>query len=191
MTLPRTLAPALLAAALASGCETLLPKSAAEVTSPWRNFEEARAAIVSIEAGRATIGELRARGIDPYATPNIQLLTFSDIALKFPLHLDPQTLDPGLRACFLAGKACTGYAINVRETRRDRVGNFWQDAFGFRREVAVSGWSFNALLLLVDDRVVYTLYGGQPSVREHEMAKQPLGPFQTFGDEIPYGTLVK
>jgi hypothetical protein len=192
MVLRRVLTACLVAsAALASGCAALLPESKAEVSSPWRSFVEAEAAILALERGNASVSELRARGIDPYTSPNIQLLTFSDIALRFPLHLSAEQLDPGLRKCFTAGKACTGYWINVRETRRDRVGNFWQDAFGFKRQVQVTGWSFNALLLIVDDRVVYTLHGGQPSVREHEMAKQPLGPFQTFGDDIPYGNLVK
>lgn len=184
-------APWLLGAALASACSTLLPASKAEISSPWGSFAEAEAAIVALEKASATVPELRARGIDPYSSPNIQLLTFSDIALKFPLHLPPSELDPGLRRCFAAGKACTGYSINVRETRRDRVGNFWEDAFGFKREVEVTGWSFNALLLIVDERVVYTLYGGQPAVREHEVARQPLGPVQTFGDSIPYGNLLR
>ena len=32
------------------------------------------------------------------------------------------------------------------------------------------------------DRVVYTLYGGQPKVQATEKSIQPLGPVQSLGD---------
>ena len=180
----------LAAAALAAGCSGLLPKSHAEVRSAWNSFDEAREAIERIAPGRSTSADLERAGIDPYASPNVQLLTFSDIALRFPLNVLPAgAADAGLRECFAAGRGCTGYSINVREVKRDRVGPFWQDALGFRRVTDVTGWSFNALVLLVDDRVVYTLYGGQPNLREQEVTRQPLGPVQNFGDSV--GNLVK
>ena len=49
----------------------------------------------------------------------------------------------------------------------------------------MSGWSFNATILLIDDVVVYTLYGGQPIIREQEIQQQPLGPVQNWGDTLP------
>ena len=176
---------------LASGCAQLLPRTQAEVDSPWKSFEQARDAIESIEPGRTTTADLRGLGIDPYASPNVQLLTYSDITLRFPVNIPHERLDAGLRECLEAGKACTGYSINVREVKRERVGGFWADAFGFKRVVEVTGWSFNALVLLVGDRVVYTLYGGQPQVREHEVTRQPLGPAQNFGDSLPLKDLVR
>ena len=182
---------ALCAAVLAAGCAELLPKSRSEVSSGWHSFDEARAAIEGIVPGQTTAAGLRALGIDPYASPNVQLLTFSDIALRFPLNIPAERLDQGLRQCFEAGKACTGYSIGVREVKRDRVGGFWQDTLGFKRVVDVSGWSFNALVLMVDERVVYTLYGGQPNLREQEVTRQPLGPAQNFGESLPLGNLVK
>ena len=181
----------LVAAGVLAGCASLLPKSQAEVSSAWHGFDEARAAIERITPGTTTAAELRALGIDPYASPNVQLLTFSDIALRFPLNIPAERLDQGLRQCLEAGKACIGYSINVRELKRDRVGGFWEDALGFKRVVDVSGWSFNALVLLVNDRVVYTLYGGQPNLREQEVTRQPLGPAQNFGESLPLGNLVK
>ena len=190
MIRPRALAPLLAAAALAGGCSELLPKSQAEVRSEWNSFDEARTAIERIVPGRSTSADLKAAGIDPYASANVQVLTFSDIALRFPLNTLPAGAeDAGLRECFAAGRGCTGYSIAVREVKRDRVGPFWQDALGFRRVTDVSGWSFNALVLLVDDRVVYTLYGGQPNLREQEVTRQPLGPVQNFGESV--GNLVK
>jgi hypothetical protein len=191
MALRPSIAALIACAALAGGCETLLPKSRAEVQSPWRSFEEARAAIESIEPGVSRTSDLRTLGIDPYTSPNVQILTFSDIALRFPLSINISHTDKGLRDCLEAGKGCTGYHLNVREVRRDRVGGFWADTLRFKRVVEVTGWSFNALLLIVDDRVVYSLYGGQPKMHEQEVSRHPLGPAQDIGDSLPVGSLLR
>lgn len=187
----RTASALIVAAGLSAGCAELLPKAQSEVRSAWSTFEEARDAIERIEAGKTTTAELRAKGIDPYVSPNIQLLTFSDISLRFPVNMSHDRLDPGLRECLEAGKECTGYSISVRDVKRDRVGGFWEDALKFKRTVLVTGWTFNALLLLVDDRVVYSLYGGQPQMLEQEITRQPLGPVQDFGDSLPLGNLIR
>lgn len=176
----------LAAAALLAGCAHLLPRTHSEVSSPWHSYAEARTAIEAIVPGQTTSAELHAMGLDPSTSPNLQVLTYSDILLRFPIQGNAiGTLDAGLRECLEAGKACTGYFLNVREVKRDRVGSFWPDALGFKRVVEVTGWSFNALILLVDERAVYTLHGGQPSLRENEVSRQPLGPVQDLGDAIP------
>ena len=180
---------AIAAAGLAAGCAQLLPKSEVEVQSPWRDFAAARDAIESIRPGLSTVDDLRALGIDPYAGPNVNILTYSDIASRFPVQVGLDKLDAGLRLCLEAGRRCTGYAVNVRDLKRDRVGGFWLDSLGFKRTVEISGWSFNALVLLVGDQVVYTLYGGQPNVREQEVKRQPLGPIQDFGESLSLGSL--
>jgi hypothetical protein len=72
----------------------------------------------------------------------------------------------------------------VRRTSRKRIGNFWLDSFNFYRETDVTGWSFNALVLFVDDLVVYTLHGGQPRVHDKEVTKNPLGPLQGWGQQV-------
>jgi hypothetical protein len=174
-------------AAVLSGCAELLPKTSSEVTSQWHSYEEARAAIERIEPYRTTATDLKAAGFDPYVTPNVQLLTYSDIVLRFPLSgsMPWERLDRGLRECLEAGKSCQGYSISVRETKRDRVGNFWLDALHFKRTVDTVGWSFSALVLLVDDRVAYVVHGGQPLIREQETNRQPLGPLQGWGDMLP------
>jgi hypothetical protein len=183
----RTAVIGIVAAALATGCTALLPKAQNEVQSPWRDFAEARAAIERIVPYQTTREQLRADGIDPYASPNISLLTYSDVILRFPLGgaVPHERVDRGLRECLDAGKACYGYAIVARDTKRDRTANFWLDSLGFYRQIDVSGWSFNATILLIDDLVVYTLYGGQPIISEHEISTQPLGPIQNWGDTLP------
>jgi hypothetical protein len=62
-----------------------------------------------------------------------------------------------------------------------------QDTLGFKRVVETTGWQFNALILLVGDRVVYTLYGGQPNLHKQEVTRQPLGPVQNIGDAVSIG----
>ena len=182
---------AILAAGFLAGCAELLPKTDNQIASPWKSFEEARAAIERIEPGKTTGAMLRSDGLDPFRTPNVTLLTYSDITLRFPVNIGRERLDAGLRECLEAGKACTGYAIAARDVKRDRTGNFWLDALGFERKAEITGWSFNALVLMVDDRVVYTLYGGQPVMHEQEVNRQPLGPLQSFGDSVPLSSLLK
>jgi len=175
-----------IAAALV-GCVELLPKSQSEVQSPWQDFAGAKTAIERIVPYQTTRQDLHANGIDPYASANITLLTYSDIILRFPLGgaVPQEKMDRGLRECLNAGRACYGYAIVARDTRRDRTANFWLDSLNFYRKVDVSGWSFNATILLVDDTVVYVIYGGQPIIREQEISRQPLGPLQNWGDALP------
>ncbi|HET9652610.1 MAG TPA: hypothetical protein VFP36_10480 [Usitatibacter sp.] len=186
MRLPRLLCALLAALSLAAGCARLLPKAQSEVHSPWGNFEEARTAFERIEPDRTTASDLRVQGIDPYTSENVKILSYSDILLKFPIAngWSRDTLDAGLRRCLEAGKECIGYSIDVHDVKRDHVGGFWSDTLGFKRIVDVSGWTFNGLILLVDNRVVYTLYGGQPKVREKEVSRQPLGPVQNLGEAV-------
>ena len=186
MRLHRLFALGIAAAALA-GCSELLPKAQSQVESPWKSFDEAKDAIEAIVPDRTTVGDLKAVGIDPYTSPNVQLLSYSDILLRFPMNggLGSESLDRGLRACLDAGKSCSGFSISVQDIKRDRTGPFWPDALGFRRVTDVSGWTFNALILMIGERVVYTLYGGQPMVRQQEVSRQPLGPVQNLGEAIP------
>jgi hypothetical protein len=161
------------------------------VSGPWHSFDEAKSAIERIEPNRTNTADLRASGIDPYEGPNVQLLSYSDILLRFPMgaNFANGPVDRGLHECLGAGKSCTGYSISVREMKHDRTGSFWLDALGFKRVVDTTGWQFNALILLVGDRVVYTLYSGQPQVREHEVTRHPLGPIQNIGDAVSVGNL--
>ena len=187
---PRLSFLACVALALA-GCATLLPTGQQQLPSRWHSYDEAKASIEAIVPGTTRATDLNAMGLDPYVDHNIQLLTYSDVVLRFPLGsgVAAEQLDAGLRECLAAGKACTGYAIAARDIERDHTGPFLQDALGFKRVIETRGWTFNALVLLVDDRVVYTLYGGQPNLYEREVTRQPLGPAQNLGESIPMPAL--
>ena len=52
------------------------------------------------------------------------------------------------------------------------------DFTNFSRRSETTGWRFNALVLLVNDVVVYRAWGGQPRVMEVEISTNPLGPLQ-------------
>ena len=180
----RCLTPLLLAAL--SGCAALLPDSKVATEDSWKSFDDAQAAIEKIVPYRTRRPELAAAGMDPRANPAITILSFADVVQKFAVGsaVDAKTLDAGIRDCLAAGKSCSGYSVNVRSSRRNRIGNFWLDVTNFRREVDVTGWTFNALILLVDDRVVYTLHSGQPKMHEREVSRNPLGPLQGIGEDI-------
>ena len=179
----RTLALFALAAFLA-GCTALLPRSKAETEATWKSFEEARLVVDGIQPYKTTRADLKAAGIGTERDPTITLLSHVDIAVRFPIGgvLREEDVDRGIRDCLKAGKGCNAYQINVKRTNRDRVGNFWLDAFRFRRETDVNGWTFNALVLFVQDTVVYAVYGGQPTIHEMEVERNPLGPLQGWGD---------
>ncbi len=83
-------------------------------------------------------------------------------------------LDRGIADCLPAGKRCTGMSFNVKYLDKTRTGNFsGSTRSNFRREISSTGWSFTALIVLVDDLVVYTLTGGQPQVRETDVVRNP------------------
>ncbi len=128
--------------------------------------------------------DLTAAGLDPFTNPNVTILTYSDVVQRFNVGsmLRPEEIDRGIQDCLKAGKSCIAYSIAQRHVERKRIGNFWLDVLNFRRETDVQGWSFNALVVMVNDVVVYTLYGGQPRIHEHEATRNPLGPLQGFAE---------
>jgi hypothetical protein len=179
---PAAVAALALAFALA-GCASLNPDSKTETQVPWNTYEEAQASIDRVVPFKTRREDLTEIGFDPMKNPAVTVLTYSDILQKFNAGaaLRPEEYDPGIRQCLLAGKKCSGYSLSVRRVYRERVGNFLLDWMNFRRETDVKGWTFSAIMIMVDDTVVYTLSGGQPNLREYELTRNPLGPLQSFG----------
>ena len=169
-----------------SGCSTLLPTAKKEVFSAWNNYDEATAALSLIEPYRSMRNDVHKQGLDPRANPAVTVMHFGDLLQRFAAAalIKPEDVDRGIRDCLQAGKKCTGYAISVKKVDRSRVGSFWLDAFSFRRETITTGWSVDALLVFVDDRLVYQLVGGQPTINEYELVRNPLGPIQGWGDQV-------
>ena len=163
-----------------AACSSLLPRSQSTVKTEWSSFEEAKAAIEHIEPHKTTRKELDASGLDPYLNPNVELLNYSDVLRRFPLSGSVTKLDPGLRECMEAGKSCIGSSIVLDQQKKKRVGPFLLDLLSFRRETQNTGWTFNAIVLIVDGDVVYALYGGKPSISQMETTVEPLGPLQNW-----------
>jgi len=178
-------ASACLMLAVLSGCASLLPRARNDA-STFRDFEQARRAVDALEPMSSTVATLRSLGIDPLLQPNTVILTQADIVRRFvpSALLQRNDLDPGVLACLEAKDACRGWEISAARINKTRTGNFFTDFTNFSRRSETTGWRFNALILLVNDVVVYRAWGGQPSINEIEVTTNPLGPLQDIGPVI-------
>jgi hypothetical protein len=166
-----------------TGCASLLPTSKTEMKMPWQNYAEAKATFDRIIVQRTTIDELNAMAINADVTPNIVSLNHTDLLRRLanvPL-LDPGMLDDGLRACLIKRQKCTGLEIEQTHTERERIGSFWLDVLGFRQDTSVTGWRFNAVIVLDENVVIFKVWSGQPNIRRLEEERNPLGPLQGVG----------
>lgn len=171
---------------LLGGCVGLLPTARQEVVSPWTSYQDAVQSLAAFAPYQATREDVHKQGLNPHLTPMVTVLHFADVLHRFPptLVLRADEVDRGITHCIGAGKRCTAYAIAVRKVTRHRVGNFWLDSLNFRRNTVTSGWSVDALLVFVDDALVYELVGGQPTIAELEQSRNPLGPLQSWGNRL-------
>lgn len=170
---------------LTSGCASMLPKARSE-SSPFQTFEQARDAIDALVPMQSTASDLTKLGIDPVQQPNTSILTHADIVRRFvpSALLKREDLDPGVLACLQARDACRGWEVLAARIQMARTGNFFLDFTNFSRKTETTGWRLNALILLVDNRVVYRAWSGQPHVNEVEVKTNPLGPLQDMGPAI-------
>lgn len=167
---------------LTGACSSLLPTAHTDTTS-FQSFEEARAAVEALVPMKSDRAALEKNGFSPTKHPNTNILTHADVVRRFvpTTLLRREDLDPGILACLEARDACRGLEIIGVKIARERKGNFFADFFNFKRHTETTGWRFNALVLLVNDRVVFRSWGGQPAVHEVEETRNPLGPFQDIG----------
>jgi hypothetical protein len=163
----------------------MLPKVHSEST-PFRSFDEARLAIESLVPMQSDVASLKSLGLDPARQPNTTILTQTEVVRRFvpSALLKREDLDPGMLSCLEARDACSGWEIVAINIEKKRTGSFLADFLNFERRSETTGWRFNALVLLVNDKVVYRSWGGQPSVNEVEVSNNPLGPLQEMGRAI-------
>jgi hypothetical protein len=168
-----------------SACASLLPKANIDSQAPWRTYAEAESLYQKIIPSQTRVADLKLVKIDA-DTPNVTLLNHVDLLRRFATSaaIGAETLDEKLRACLAARHRCTAYELEETHTERKRVGNFWLDFFNFQKQVDVSGWRFNALIVMQDDLVVYKLWTGKPNIHELENERNPLGPLQGVGDSL-------
>jgi len=173
---------ALLACVLAGGCATWLPEGRTD-TTPFKTYDEARQAVEALVPMKSDREALEQGGFNPIKHPNMTLLTHADVVRRFlpSAILKREDLDPGIILCLESRDACRGIEVIGVKIARERKGSFWADFFNFQRRTETTGWRFNAVVLMVNDLVVYRSMGGQPAIDEKEVTRNPLGPFQDLG----------
>ena len=171
--------------AMASGCASMLPVSHSDA-SAFQSYEEARSAVAALVPMQSTKATLEKNGLDFAKQPNAKILTHSDIVrLLVPSGiLKREDLEPGIVACLEARDACNGLDITASKIQKKRTGGFFADFINYRQRTETTGWRFNALILYVNDTVVYRSWGGQPRVDELDVTTRPLGPFQDLGPSM-------
>ena len=170
---------------LTAACSSMLPVVHNE-SSPFTSFDDARRAIDSLVPMKSDVDTLTRMGIDPAKQANTTILTQADVVRRFvpSALLQREDLDPGVLVCLQARDDCRGWEIQAAQITKARTGNFLADFTNFSRRSETTGWRFNALILLVKDRVVYRAWGGQPKVNEIEINTNPLGPLQEMGPSL-------
>jgi len=158
----------------------MLPSAEMKVIGPWESYEHAERTFSEIIPHQTTTFNLAKINLDPRKNSNITLLNYSDIIRRFvpPGTISGFELDSNLLDCISNGLACSGFETRERHILSKRYGNFFLDFFNFERRTKVTGWEFNAVLIIKDDLVIYKLISGQPAIQEYEEANNPLGPLQ-------------
>lgn len=179
--------PLLIGATIAlSACSGLLPDAKQNAQTPWHSYADAQAMFEKIVPGTTRLTDLKALGVDPSMTSNVAYLGYADLLRRLlpAASFDIRYLDAGLQECIAAQHACFAYQIEQVSIDRKRNGNFWLDFFNFKRRVDVSGWQFDAVIVVKDDTVVYKLWSGKPRLHQLEEESSPLGPFQSIGPAL-------
>ena len=170
---------ALAAICALSGCSALLPSTQTVQPGSWASYGEAQKTFDAIQLRRTTQADLKLLNIDPYASANVAILNYNDVSRRFLPDTGAVTLgdlDPNIQLCLKVKTACTAWQVHQEWRDTQHTGNFFLELFGFKQKTDTRGWSFDGLLLMHDDVVIYKLAGGQPSIREHEEKSNPLGP---------------
>lgn len=178
-----------LAAGLLGGCSGLLPTSKQAVSNQWQDFDDAKHSFDQIVPYRTRMDTVRELGFDPARTPNVQILNHSQVVravLPSPLQ-ELGTIPKGIVDCMKAQEACIGYFMEPSHIDRKRVGNFMLDFLNFKRDTITTGWKFGALIVVINDKVVYKQWSGRPKIEETEVRKNPLGPLQGVGESMKGG----
>jgi len=168
------------------GCGSLLPSRDIHTQTQWKTYQEVESVVKSIRPGH-TLENVKKLGLDVDTTPNVKSLTYVDIAKRFGLiglRDAIVTVPEGVKKLMAAAEKGRAYELNVETTHHQRIGSFWADFFNFRKKTHITGWEFSVLLIVVDDKVEYVLYKGNPNIDKLEKERNPLGPFQKINGYI-------
>ncbi len=176
----------LFACAALTACSSLLPRGSSDRVGPFATFESAQAAAEQIIPLKTRFSELKGLGFDPENGTNVTLIPYPDIVARLAPYsaLPLSALDPGVRKCVEVQTACRGYLFNFERQNRRRSGGFWLDFLNISRTTFITGWSFQALVVVSDGTVLFRNYAGQPQIDRVEHQRNPLGPFQPAGESV-------
>ena len=172
-------------AAVLSGCTTLLPHGVTDSPRPFENYEQAEAAAGRIVPFKTREQELPQLGFDSREAANVTIIPYPNIVARLAPYsaLALEHLDAGIRSCILAMTGCRGYLFRFEFEDRQREGSFLLDFFNVRRRTNVSGWWFEALVVVNADGVVlFRNVAGQPKLGRIDTQTNPLGPLQGAGE---------
>lgn len=174
------------ATCLLAGCAGLLPKGATVTTSSFETFQAAHAAFERIEPYKTQASELKNFGFDTESIRNVRLIPYPDLVSRLaPNSSFPVAdLDRGIRECIAAHRGCRAYEFHFANEKRNRTGNFFLDFLDFSRTTAITGWRFDALLVISDGMVLFKNFGGEPNNDRVEHQVNPLGPLQASGQAL-------
>lgn len=174
----------LASAALLAGCAGMLPRGTIDVPSRFTTYAQAQEAAERITPFKTRTSELPGLGFDPEQGRNVTIIPYPEIVARLAPYsgVPLERLDPGVRTCILAQSDCRAYLFRFERLDRRREGNFWSDFFNVTRLTKVTGWSFDALVVVSDGTVLFRNIGGQPHVERVETQKNPLGPLQPAGE---------
>ena len=165
-----------------SGCASwgVLPSTVETTETPFQSYRSAEDAFNQVKPFVTTTRELKARGFDPYTTPNIKVLNYLDLLPRFlpQQSMKADDLDAAVQSCLSTREKCQGWLAEPSISSKDRTGNVALDVLGFERETTSTGWKASMLLLVQNGVVVYKLWSGTPSILEVKTEKKPLGPLQ-------------
>lgn len=168
-----------------AGCSSMLPSERAELGTEFKRYGDAMEAFQKVDASHTTRSELYALGFDPHKGGNGRFMSFIDVRTLFVQENVPlEYLPASLVHCLEAKERCTGLAFDYSQTDSKRVGNFWADAFNFRKKKEVHGWTFRAVFVLIGDTIEHKMFTGEPRINRYEVQRNPLGPLQSVGDLI-------
>ena len=171
---------------LLSGCSSLLPRGSSSLGVGFDNFEEARIAVERIVPLKTRTEALNTMGFDVRNGLNVTLVPYPEIVVRLTPHpsVPISTLDPGMRQCIDIQTACRGYLFRFEREDRKREGNFWLDFFNVSRTTHITGWRFEALIVVSDDLVLFRNYSGLARIDRVEKQINPLGPLQPAGEGV-------
>jgi hypothetical protein len=175
---------ALVVCAALTGCSSLLPRASTDTPAGFASFEQAQAGVERVVALQTSTTELKGLGFDPVAGRNVTLIPYPEIVGRLaPNAAVPMSLlEPGIRKCIEMQAACRGYLFHFEREDRKREGSFWLDFLNLRRTTYITGWWFDALIVVTDSTVLFRNFAGQASTDRVELHVNPLGPFQPAGE---------